>query len=153
MFSYSEPRLMHKNGDYSRESVIKSLKLETDDPRLIQVYDDIIKFNNWANEYNLILEVYKALKSKYLSKEDNESNEAWQRLLKQFDADNDNLLSKSEFKQMLSNCQEISRRCSDADSDFIFSVIASAGQGSGSKFIQPNVWKDWVYNMKKKKPI
>lgn len=61
MFSFTEPRLMHKNGDYSRESVIKSMKLETDDPRLIQVYDEIIKFNNWANEYNLILEVYESL--------------------------------------------------------------------------------------------
>ena len=49
---------MHLNKEYSREQQLNLLRLETADKNLIIAYDDIIKFNNYANEFNYIIDLY-----------------------------------------------------------------------------------------------
>ena len=58
LLNYKDHRLMHLNPEYSRATLLKNLKIEMDDYNLIEVYDNIFKYNNWVNEYNFILEIY-----------------------------------------------------------------------------------------------
>jgi len=131
MFWYKEPRLMHLNPEYSREKVIKQLKIEIEDPERIIIYDEIIKFNNWANEFNLMVDLYHQLQIKYMGGKNSDlvNQESWIELFKKFDKDNDNLLSKVEFREMIKQCGQIGTRATDADTGFLFRVIASTGQG------------------------
>lgn len=67
MFWFQDARLMHLNKEYSREQQLNLLRLETADKNLIIAYDDIIKFNNYANEFNYIIDLYEAFQKVYLA--------------------------------------------------------------------------------------
>lgn len=130
---------------------MKLLKLEAGDSDLLLAYDDIIKFNNFANEFNYIVDLYCAFQAVYLEGVGSDFvNEAsWTELYRQFDSDKDNLLNKVEIRAMIRTCGEKAekeiaargrggnhgkssdivayKRATDAETDFVFRMIASSG--------------------------
>ena len=86
MLWHKDPRLMHRNKEYSRENVLKKLKLETNNYSLIDAYDDIIKFNNNASEYNIMIEAYRELSIKHFGGVDSifANEEGWENLMKKY---------------------------------------------------------------------
>ena len=119
---------MHLNPEYSREEQLSKLGLEVHDRALLLAYDDILKFNNWANEYNYIIELYNALHNTFLGALGGDfSNEAsWRDLFLKFDSDNDGLLNKAELRALVRSCQGFTE-ATDAETDFIYRLIAGTG--------------------------
>jgi hypothetical protein len=103
MFWHKEPRLNHLNPEYSRQEELRKIKGELECPRLIQAYDDILKFNDQANEYNLMVDVYQTMQSVHMGGvgSDLANRDAWLKLYKKYDSDNDNLLNKAEFRTLV----------------------------------------------------
>lgn len=64
---FKDPKLIHRNFEYSRDNIInefvKSPRNEKLD--LIKAYDDIFKTNEWCNEYNYMLDVYHSILDHY----------------------------------------------------------------------------------------
>jgi hypothetical protein len=58
MFWHKDPRLMHRNKEYNRETIMNQLKVNETNHSLIEAYNDIIKFNEDASEYNIMVEAY-----------------------------------------------------------------------------------------------
>lgn len=151
MFWFQDARLMHLNEEYSREQQLKLLRLEVGENDLLLAYDDIIKFNNYANEFNYIVDLYSAFQAVYMGGVGSDFvNEAsWTELYRQFDSDKDNLLNKVEIRDMIRGCGEKAekeiavrgrrdkndkfsdivayKRATDAETDFVFRMIASSG--------------------------
>ena len=128
MFWFNDARLMHNNPEYSRAERLRELGLEVEDRALLLAYDDILKFNNWANEYNYIIQVFRSIQDSFLGGTESDfSNEAsWLDLFKKYDADGDGLLNKAELRVLIRNTQAF-KKATDAETDFIYRLIASSG--------------------------
>jgi hypothetical protein len=110
---------------------------------LLLAYDDILKFNNWANEYNYIIQVFRSMQDSFLGGTESDfSNEAsWLDLFKKYDADGDGLIRNTpSFK-----------KATDAETDFIYRLIASSGQGGQGRQLTPRVWLDWSKGLRGKR--
>jgi hypothetical protein len=57
-FWFKDPRLMHLNQEYSKETIIKKIAKDCYDHDLLKAYKEIIDFNNWAQEFNYVLDVF-----------------------------------------------------------------------------------------------
>ena len=119
---------MHHNPGYSRAERLRELGLEVEDRALLLAYDDILKFNNWASEYNYIIQVLKSIRDSFLGGAESDfSNEAtWLGVFKDYDVDRDGLLNKAELRVLIRNTPAF-KKATDAETDFIYRVIASTG--------------------------
>ena len=153
MFVYKEPKLKHLNEGYSREKELMLLKDELHSDQLVEAYDEILKFNNQASEYNYMVEVFHEFQKQFLGGVDSEltNSDSWVSLYKQFDSDHDNLLNKTELRTMLMACQAFEHRLTHADAEFVFRQIASCNDGGSGKHITPKVWLEWVRAMRRRR--
>tara|TARA_B110000285_G_scaffold231541_1_gene300502 strand:+ start:494 stop:994 length:501 start_codon:yes stop_codon:yes gene_type:complete len=119
---------------------------------LLLAYDDILKFNNWANEYNYIIQVFRSIQDSFLGGTESDfSNEAsWLDLFKKYDADGDGLLNKAELRLLIRNTPSF-KKATDAETDFIYRLIASSGQGGQGRQLTPRVWLDWSKGLRGKR--
>ena len=128
MFWFNDARLMHNNPEYSRAERLRELGLEVEDRALLLAYDDILKFNNWASEYNYIIQVFKSIRDSFLGGTESDfANEAsWLDLFKEYDADGDGLLNKAELRVLIRTTPAF-KKATDAETDFTYRLIASSG--------------------------
>ena len=93
---------MHLNKPYGIEKTVKKLAGEFADPELKKAYEDILKFNNEANEMNYMIDVYKSLKKWRGGGEGFIINEkSWGKLFREFDDNNNGSLAFDEFEKMI----------------------------------------------------
>jgi hypothetical protein len=65
---FQDPKLVHKNPHlYNRYDILQELipRDRIDDYKLRDAYEDILKTNEFANEYNYMLDVFNAIKDAY----------------------------------------------------------------------------------------
>ena len=62
---YRDPKLVHKNSNlYNRHDILQELMPQDrlEDSKLRDAYEDILKYNELANEYNYMIDVYQGIK-------------------------------------------------------------------------------------------
>ena len=96
---FSDPKLMHRNLDYSRDKIIADFVTSPRDEKkaLVKAYDDIFKTNEWCSEFNYMLDVYNALLSNHL--EGQGSPAAWKDLFTKSSIANE--MKVSQLKNLL----------------------------------------------------
>lgn len=119
---------------------------------MLLAYDDILKFNNWANEYNYIIQVFRSMQDSILgSTESDFSNEAsWLDRFKKYDLDRDGILNKAELRSLIRDTPSL-KEATDAETDFIYRLIASSGQGGQGRQLTAKVWLDWSRGLRGKR--
>ena len=68
---FQDPKLVHFNQNkYNRHDILQELipSNRKDDYKLRDMYEDILKTNEWANEYNYMLDVFNAIKDFHFPK-------------------------------------------------------------------------------------
>ena len=98
-FSFQDPRLMHLKPNYTREQLqLNNISFVNNPSAFKAALDEIIKYNNFVNEYNYCQEFYSRLQNDLMRKMHLPDFES---VFIKYDKDHDDLLTKEEFQQMM----------------------------------------------------
>lgn len=120
MFSFKDPRLRHLNPNFKREELqVPVFESVNDVEAFRSAIDSIIQFNLNVNEFNYIHEFFYRLNDLVVEKTGGFN---WAKLFTVYDKNNNNLLEKTELKEMLIDSGL--KDATDCEAAFAFNVVS-----------------------------
>lgn len=130
---YRDPRLQHLKLDYSRRKLQPdNISFANDESAYRVAIDEIIKFNNFINEFNYVLEVANRLRYKLMPRP--KTHVDWQGLFNMYDSNKSKFIEKAELGKMM---RDAGMMATAAELTFVWNIINKfKGKMDSGTFIQ-----------------
>ena len=124
LFAFNDPRLQHLKVNYTREHLQpENVNFAANPEAYRAALDEIIKYNQYVNEYNFVQEFHARMTATLVNKKpENVTKQDYVNLFIKYDTNTDDLISKHELLQMMHDCDM--KYVTLAEAQFVFNMIA-----------------------------